>query len=177
MIPTIKKLQVDDYLRLNLGCNWIVTGKYGSDITKTFKEAFVFWLWHCGVPAKYCFKNKRTKKKIEMKLNFVKMANRWYVQIPDYTDGVDDLELTGGTDDFCEKLDETGFGIVTTIVRDKPFRKMRNIITLELDKIDESCGGANYKCAEMKMDVWLCDVTKYIFGQFPKTIYMKVVWL
>lgn len=42
MIPTIKKLQVDDYLRLNFGCNWIVTGKYGSDITKTLKEAFAF---------------------------------------------------------------------------------------------------------------------------------------
>ena len=48
-----------------------------------------------------------------MKLNFVKIANRWYVQIPDYTDGVDDLELTGGTEAFCEKLDESGCGSLT----------------------------------------------------------------
>lgn len=172
MIPRIKKLEADDYIRLNFGYKWMVTGTYGMDVTYTFRQALAYWFWHCGVPGKYCFKNK---KKNDMKLNFVKLANRWYIQMPDYTDGVDDLELTGGTDEFCEKLDESGCGIVTTIVRDKPFRKMRNIIVLELDKIDENYGGANYKCAEMKMDVWLCDSTKYIFGQFPKTIFLKVV--
>lgn len=173
MIPRITKLKVDDYFRLNYGCKWIVTGKYGKDITKTFKEALACWLWHCGVPAKYCFK---TKKINDMRLNFVKLANRWYLQIPDYTEDLDDLELTGGTDDFCEKLDESGCGVVSTIVRDKPFRRMRNIITLELDNVIENYGGANYKCKEMEMDVWLCDVAKkYIFGQFPKTIYLKVV--
>ena len=172
MIPKIEKLKVDDYARLNYKYKWMVTSKYGSDVTYTFKEAIAYWLWHCGVPAKYCFKNKKNK---DMRLNFVKMAQRWYVQMPDYTDGVDDLELTGDADNFCEKLDDTGCGIVTTVVRDKPFRKMRGVITLELDTVNAEYGGANYKCPEMKMDVWLCDVVKFIFGQFPKTIFIKVV--
>jgi hypothetical protein len=27
---------------------------------------------------------------------------------------------------------------------------------------------------ELKLDVWLCNVTKYVFGEFPATIYIKV---
>ena len=176
MIPTIKKLQADDSLRLDLNCNWIVTGKHGSDITKTFKEALAFWLWHCGVPARYCFKNKRNKKNVEMKLNFVKLANLWYAQIPDYTGDIDELEMIAGADDMCETLDIDGDGLVQTLVRDIPFpkEKLGRNFTLELVKVNED-EGADYKCPELDLEVWLCSVTKYVFGKFPKTIYIKTL--
>lgn len=34
--------------------------------------------------------------------------------------------------------------------------------------------GANYRLLEYKLDMWLCNVTKYVFGEFPATIYIRV---
>ena len=64
MIPTIKKLQVNDYLRLNFGCNWIVTGKYGSDVVHTLADAIRVWLWHCGLNPKLAFKKYKSNANI-----------------------------------------------------------------------------------------------------------------
>jgi hypothetical protein len=29
----------------------------------------------------------------------------------------------------------------------------------------------NYKGIEIGLEMWLCDVTKFVFGKFPKIIY------
>ena len=57
MIPKIKRISKKNCLRRCGGFKWIVVGEHGSDATKTLKQAFQYWLWHCGVPSKYCFKS------------------------------------------------------------------------------------------------------------------------
>jgi hypothetical protein len=53
----IKRLSKNSF-HYNLGYRWEVIGKYGTDITPTLSRAIRYWLWHCGIPAKYCFKNE-----------------------------------------------------------------------------------------------------------------------
>lgn len=111
-----------------------------------------------------------------MELNFVKLANLWYAQLPEYTGDIDELEMIAGADDMCETLDFNGDGLVQTIVQDIPFKegKTGKTFTLNLVKSSED-DGADYICPELEQKVWLCDVTKYVFGQFPKTIYIKLL--
>ena len=34
--------------------------------------------------------------------------------------------------------------------------------------------GATYVKQDSDMEVWLCAVTKYVFGKFPETIYIRL---
>lgn len=36
---------------------YVVQGRHGSDECKTLKRAIRYWLWHCGMPARWAFKN------------------------------------------------------------------------------------------------------------------------
>ena len=55
MIPVINKINKNT-LWYQEGYRWEVIGEYGTDLTNTLFSAIRFWLWHCGIPAKYCFK-------------------------------------------------------------------------------------------------------------------------
>lgn len=172
MIPTISKIRNDFYN--SQGYNWFIKSKHGTDAVETFITAVRYWLWHCGIPAKYCFKKSIFKNIKNMKLNFVKLAKRWYAQLPEYPDGVDDLEVISGTDELCDHFDKEGTGLVTVIVRDIPFKKKKGTYTLTYLNPTEDFG-ADYKCEELDKHLWLCNVTKHVFGDFPKTIYIKVL--
>lgn len=108
-------------------------------------------------------------------LNFVKLAGRWFAQIPDYEGDVADLTMVEGADVLCDMLDPSD-GIIQAQLSNKPFEDL--VIPSSEYTLDfiNSTGeeGANYKCREYKLDVWLCNVTKYVFGEFPATIYIRV---
>lgn len=53
IFPKIK--YAEPYYR-NYGYKYMVVGKHGIDMTFTLFDAIKYWLWHCGLPAKYCFK-------------------------------------------------------------------------------------------------------------------------
>ena len=38
-----------------MGATWLVKGKHGVDLARSFGDAFRLWLWHCGVPPKIAF--------------------------------------------------------------------------------------------------------------------------
>ena len=56
MIPKIKKAEP---LYQSYGFKYEVRGKYGIDMTTNLEYAIRYWLWHLGIPAKYCFKWKK----------------------------------------------------------------------------------------------------------------------
>lgn len=108
----------------------------------------------------------------EIDLNFVKLANRWYAQILDFPDSVDELEMVEGANTLCELLDNDEDGIVkTTLSLSEP--KDKNYYKLEFINSTGDIG-ANYKVSgNIDMDIWLCNVTKYVFsGSFPLVIYL-----
>ena len=53
MIPRIRKAEP---LYQQWGFRYVVKSKHGMDMTTSLEYAIRYWLWHCGVSAKYCFK-------------------------------------------------------------------------------------------------------------------------
>lgn len=116
---------------------------------------------------------------MEKKLTFVKLAGKWFVHLPDYEGHYSDLEMVLGADVLCDMIDTFDTGYITTTISTEP--KKSNFATKEyvLDFVNSTISngeqdGANYRLREWKLDVWLCNVTKYVFGNFPATIYIKV---
>jgi hypothetical protein len=113
---------------------------------------------------------------MEKKLTFVKLANKWYVHLPAYDGNTEDLEMVMGADSLCDQLDIAEKGIITIDIYDY---KIPNSIQLEFISSTsdgaEGCG-AWYKVSffHNSMEIWLCDVTKYVFGKFPPELFIKV---
>jgi hypothetical protein len=116
---------------------------------------------------------------MEKKLNFVKLAGRWFVRLSDYPGHYSDLEMVLGADVMCDMIDTFETGNITVTVSDEPFDSMFSTREYILDFVNSTTSngeqdGANYRMREYKLDVWLCNVTKYVFGEFPATIYIVV---
>lgn len=93
-------------------------------------------------------------------LNFVKLAKQWFVMLPDYEGSVGDLQMICGADLLLESI---GGSLVRAEISD---------YTLTLIEGDDV--GATYEVVgpKFKGTIWLCNVTKYIFGEFPE--YLKI---
>lgn len=117
---------------------------------------------------------------MEKKLIFVKLAGSWFVHLPDYPGHYADLEMVLGADVMCDMIDTLDIGYITVTVSDKPIDSKFGTIEYILDFVNsttDSTGeqdGANYRLREFKLDVWLCNVTKYVFGEFPATFYIRI---
>lgn len=117
---------------------------------------------------------------MERKLVFVKLAGRWFVHLPDYSGVPDDLEMVCGADSFCEQLDKHKTGLLTVYVGTEPkiSRFTLQEYVFEFDAYSEWSGeidGATYRLkSDPDFEIWLCNVTKQVFGEFPKTIYVRL---
>lgn len=109
------------------------------------------------------------------RLKFYKeIDNRWYVDLPDWTGTKEDLELVAGADTMLDYMAD-GESEIWLVLSDEKFD---NADTLEFVRLaTEIENGAfylmkSYKGIELNLDLWLCDVTKFVFGDFPKTIFI-----
>ena len=116
---------------------------------------------------------------MEKKLNFVKLAGKWFVHLPNYPGHYSDLEMVLGADVMCDMIDTHDIGYITVIVDTEPSENHFTAREYTLDFVNSTTSngeqdGANYRMREYKLDVWLCNVTKYVFGEFPATFYIRV---
>lgn len=116
---------------------------------------------------------------MEKKLIFIKLAGKWFIHLPDYEGHYSELEMVLGADVLCDMIDTFDTGYITATISTEP--KESNFTTKEyvLDFVNSTVSngeqdGANYRLREWKLDVWLCNVTKYVFGEFPATIYVRL---
>lgn len=100
---------------------------------------------------------------MQIKLSFVKLANKWFVVLPEWEGDVEDLQMVCGADLLLECI-SNGQPIVTIRIVEKSSTR------LTLLSIDDY--GATYKVDSpyYQGDVWLCNVTKYVLGEFPKVM-------
>jgi hypothetical protein len=114
---------------------------------------------------------------MEKRLKFIKMtADGWYVQLPNYEGHVSDLQMVAGADTLCELI-ANDLTEITVTISDEPFENT-NFSTRQFQlEFINSTGeeGANYRLESLQLDVWLCNVTKYVFGEFPATIYISLL--
>lgn len=112
-------------------------------------------------------------------LKFIKLANKWFVHLPEYDlGGPEDLEMVMGADNLCECLDFKNKGIIEVDICTRPEEITDKNNFLTLDFINSTGNdGANYQVTgKFQLDIWLCNVTKYVFnGKFPTTIYLSIL--
>lgn len=110
------------------------------------------------------------------RLKFYKESdNRWYVDLPEWTGSKAELEMVSGADSMLEYMAE-GEGQVWLVLSEQEFENADKLEFLRLATEIEN--GAFYKLdkyrgIEIGLEMWLCDVTKFVFGDFPKTIFLS----
>ena len=107
--------------------------------------------------------------------------SRWYVDLPEWEGAKADLEMVLGADSFLEIMAE-GEAQVEVILATSSFSRADELIMTKLGAIEgvELGTGAWYKLSTYRgiafdLEMWLCDVTKFVFGDFPTTIYFSKV--
>ena len=108
-------------------------------------------------------------------LSFVKEpTGRWFVDLPDWKGDKDDLEMVMGADTMLDYMCEGEPMVVLILSTEKVECSKLRSPKYELNFKGEIYDGATYLLSGMnlEMEVWLCHVTKHVFGNFPHIIYV-----
>lgn len=113
-----------------------------------------------------------------MLLTFNKEGNgNWYVVLPEWPGKKEDLQMVCGADAMLEFLAEGNNQVKCSIATDA----FAGADVLEFVRpATELENGSFYflktlRGIEINLEVWLCDVTKFVFGNFPKQIYIAAL--
>jgi hypothetical protein len=100
---------------------------------------------------------------------FNKEEGLWYIDLPEWQGTKGALQMVAGADTLLDNLSNNGTIITVAISTDN---KPTGFTTLK-KMFHTPPNGAMYH--KGLMPVWLCDVTKFVFGNFPKQIHFQVV--
>ena len=111
-------------------------------------------------------------------LNFHKESNgNWHVVLPEYLGNKSDLLMIGGADTALDIFSDGGTDVALNVSEQK-FDKS-DIISFIKEAKEEMGEGCFYVLEEFKgkkinMQVFLCDVMKFVFGRFPEKLYFTI---
>lgn len=112
-----------------------------------------------------------------MILKFIKEdSNRWYIDLPSWTGDKSDLEMVCGADNLLDILSGNTNEVSLDVYEDS----FQGCEELEMVNLATDLGNGayyllkNYKGEVVNLDLWLCDVTKFVFGYLPNKIYFKI---
>lgn len=109
------------------------------------------------------------------KLKFYKEYDgRWYIDLPNWLGNKEDLEMVCGADTMLDYIADS-MDYVNLGVSEAYFDGSDELKYIGL--ADDLGNGAyyrldTYKGISIELDMWLCDVTKFVFGYFPSSIYI-----
>lgn len=127
------------------------------------------------------------------KLRFYQtLENQWFIDLPEYLihgegpNGIEpneaDLQMVLGADKFLDELSEEGnevYLLISTDVKEiRDYEELPMFAKHGWDWISranyvETFNGCYYTNGARYL--WLCPVTEFIFGEYPKNIYYKKV--
>lgn len=110
---------------------------------------------------------------------FYRDETGWFVDLPEWEGSKADLQMVSGADTFLDILSQ-GDNIIYITLSDEEFEGANSMDFLYPGRLEnwELGEGAWYRMNRYMdmvydLDMWLCDVTKFVFGGFPKIIYFK----
>ena len=109
------------------------------------------------------------------KFRFYKEStNQWYVDLPEWPGEKANLEMVSGADTMLDCLAQGDGEIYLILSTEFTFGALCLEFIRETPEIGE---GAQYLFIDHfnTFDVWLCDVTKFVFGKFPKNIWITAI--
>lgn len=110
---------------------------------------------------------------------FYKDEVGWFVDLPEWKGERWELQMVAGADAFLDILaqgeNEVFVTLSTTPFEDAEVLRFQEIGRLEGFEMGEGAWYFlhEYKTVQHCLKMWLCDVTKFVFGEFPNTIYFK----
>jgi hypothetical protein len=113
---------------------------------------------------------------ISRKLKFYKESDeRWYVELPEWEGSKADLEMVAGADTMLNYMAE-GQDHVNLYLSEEEFDGADKLEFLRM--ATEIGNGAHYIMKsyagiEFNLNLWLCDVTVFVFGKMPTYIYLS----
>lgn len=115
-------------------------------------------------------------RKDEYNLHFNKEEDVcWYVDFPGWPFDHHNLMMVAGADKLCEFLsDDDKFAHVSVIPSNKKLAKP-GYACLVRGK-HSLTGGSTYTVTDLpgfEREIWLCPVTLFVLGRYPKYIYIK----
>ena len=114
------------------------------------------------------------RKEYELQFNHEE-DNCWYIDFPNWGFSHHNLMMVSGADDLCAFLsDDDRFAYVKVIPAKKEedhpgYAKL-------VQKTHSLFGGSTYQVTGLEgfdRDIWLCPVTLFVLGEYPKYIYLK----
>lgn len=123
-----------------------------------------------------------------MTKRFYKDAGGWYIDLPEYIEaGIGtkaNLAMVCGADTMLDRLSNNGDEI-TIQFEDHTFRGSSDVLInlgmgMDKEALDavehpEVEYGGYYHAKKLNHDLWLCPVVEFIWGSYPKKIYIKII--
>ncbi|MBN9296024.1 MAG: hypothetical protein J0I41_03385 [Filimonas sp.] len=111
---------------------------------------------------------------------FVREENKWFIDLPEYIAGggyKGDLQMVEGADKMLDIMAGESDYVNLSMAREA-FADADKLILTEI--CDPILGGGMYFIKaydgqEINQTMWLCEVTKFVFGDLPEEIFVKVV--
>lgn len=109
---------------------------------------------------------------------FVKEDGGWFIDLPEYLEqggSKADLAMVSGADTMLDIIAGNKEEVILQIDTE-PFNHADELTLTEI--CDPILGGGYYHMKkfegkEVDQNMWLCDVTKFVFGDMPPRIYVK----
>ena len=99
---------------------------------------------------------------------FVKLSDRWFVDIP-WDGDITDLEMVAGANTFLECYQKNGI-VKCAILEDSDEMCESEIIHLIQTSCDDNGSFYDVKSELYRGEIWLCPVLKHVLGDYPKCI-------
>lgn len=100
--------------------------------------------------------------------------NRWYIDLPDWAESHDNLEMVAGADDLLNFLG--GNPVTISCITSKEDKEIEGYIKLKRLNWGLTSGAyysVNYDGINRKL--WICPVTLYVMGEYPEYLYIKKI--
>lgn len=118
----------------------------------------------------------KTRHKYTLKFNHEEDGN-WYIDFPNWPFDHHNLMMVAGADKLCAFLsDDDEFAHVSVIPSNKPLDKPGYACLVQGEH--SLTGGSIYTVTNLpgfNRDIWLCPVTLFVLGTYPKYIYVKKI--
>lgn len=114
------------------------------------------------------------KKEYTIKFNH-ENDGLWYVDFPNWPFDHHNLLMVAGADELCAFLSEDNISSYISVI--PASEKEEHEGYAELTRVNSSLtGGATYEVKNLpgfNRDIWLCPVTLFVLGEYPKYMYIK----
>ena len=110
------------------------------------------------------------------KLDFYKNQDGlWYVDLPEWPGEISDLQMVSGADTMLDII-SCGSDRIALNISDEHFEGSDALRFIrEAHELDNGAFYMmeEYKGMKLNLEMWLCDVTKFVFANFPGVVYVS----